>query len=145
MAVLFLLLAVLCLVVLGAAELGATIRQRQRATGRSFGQLTEGQLIVAAGLGFLVALFLFLAFGASNPPHPAQGAQVPPPRRRGRVDELRPPAAGAVLHPRRARPGRAQPFRRRRRARPRRSHRRQRPRRRHGGSHRRQRRPRPRP
>jgi hypothetical protein len=67
MAVLFLLLAFLCVVVLAAAGLENTDSSSATLFDRSFGQLTEGQLlIVAAGLGFLVALFLFLAFGASR-------------------------------------------------------------------------------
>ena len=67
MAVLFLLLAILAIVVLGAAGLENTDPSTATLLDRSFGQLTEGQLlIVAAGLGFLVALFLFLAVGASR-------------------------------------------------------------------------------
>jgi type II secretory pathway pseudopilin PulG len=67
MAVLFLLLAFLIVVVLAAAGLENTSASSATLFDRSFGQLTEGQLLVlAAALGFLVALFLFLAFGASR-------------------------------------------------------------------------------
>jgi hypothetical protein len=67
MAVLFLLLAFLILVVLAAAGLENTDPSSATLFSRSFDQLTDGQLLVlAAGLGFLVALFLFLAFGASR-------------------------------------------------------------------------------
>jgi len=67
MAVLFLLLAFLVVVVLAAAGLENTDPSTATLFDRSFGQLTEGQLlVVAAALGFLVALFLFLAFGASR-------------------------------------------------------------------------------
>ena len=79
MAVLFLLLAFLIVVVLAAAGLENTDSstatlfnmsldaRRQHLDNRSFDQLTDGQLLVlAAALGFLVALFLFLAFGASR-------------------------------------------------------------------------------
>ena len=57
---------------------------------RSFGQLSEGQLLVlAAGLGFLVALFLFLAFGASRTRR-SRRKELKSRRRdaEGRVDEL---------------------------------------------------------
>lgn len=67
MAVLFLLLAILVMVVLAAVGLENTDPSTATLFDRSFDQLTEGQLlIVAAGLGFLVALFLFLAVGASR-------------------------------------------------------------------------------
>jgi hypothetical protein len=67
MAVLFLLLAFLVVVVLAAAGLENTDASSATLFDRSFDQLTEGQLLVlAAALGFLVALFLFLAFGASR-------------------------------------------------------------------------------
>jgi hypothetical protein len=67
MAVLFLLLAFLIVVVLAAAGLENTSAATATLFNRSFSQLTEGQLLVlAAALGFLVALFLFLAFGASR-------------------------------------------------------------------------------
>src|SRR5262245_29593898 len=67
MAVLFLLLAILVGVVLAVAGLQNTDPSTATMFDRSFDQLTEGQLlIVAAGLGFLVALFLFLAVGASR-------------------------------------------------------------------------------
>jgi TolA-binding protein len=67
MAVLFLLLAFLVVVLLAAAGLENTDPSTATLFDRSFGQLTEGQLLVLAGaLGFLVALFLFLAVGASR-------------------------------------------------------------------------------
>jgi hypothetical protein len=90
MAVLFLLLAVLCLVVLGAAGLENNDPSTATLLDRSFGQLTEGQLlIVAAGLGFLVALFLSLAFGASRTRR-TRRKELKSRRRdaEGRVDEL---------------------------------------------------------
>ena len=90
MAVFFLLLAVLCLVVLGAAGLENNDPSTTTLLDRSFGQLTEGQLlIVAAGLGFLVALFLFLAFGASRTRR-TRRKELKSRRRdaEGRVDEL---------------------------------------------------------
>ncbi|MDP9209397.1 MAG: hypothetical protein M3O65_13090, partial [Actinomycetota bacterium] len=67
MAVLFLLLAFLVAVVVAAAGLENTTASSATLFDRSFGQLTDGQLLVVfAGLGFLVAVFLFLAFGASR-------------------------------------------------------------------------------
>jgi hypothetical protein len=90
MAVLFLLLAILCLVVLGAAGLENNDPSTATLLDRSFSQLTEGQLlIVAAGLGFLVALFLFLAFGASRTRR-TRRKELKSRRRdaEGRVDEL---------------------------------------------------------
>ena len=90
MAVLFLLLAILCLVVLGAAGLENNDPSTATLLDRSFGQLSEGQLlIVAAGLGFLVALFLFLAFGASRTRR-TRRKELKSRRRdaEGRVDEL---------------------------------------------------------
>jgi hypothetical protein len=90
MAALFLLLAILCLVVLGAAGLENNDPSTATLLDRSFDQLTEGQLlIVAAGLGFLVALFLFLAFGASRTRR-SRRKELRSRRRdaEGRVDEL---------------------------------------------------------
>jgi hypothetical protein len=90
MAIFFLLLAILCLVVLGAAGLENSDPSTATLLDRSFGQLTEGQLlIVAAGLGFLVALFLFLAFGASRTRR-TRRKELRSRRRdaEGRVDEL---------------------------------------------------------
>jgi hypothetical protein len=90
MAILFLLLAVLCLVVLGAAGLENNDPSTATLLDRSFSQLTEGQLlVVAAGLGFLVALFLFLAFGASRTRR-TRRKELKSRRRdaEGRVDEL---------------------------------------------------------
>jgi hypothetical protein len=67
MAVLFLLLAFLVVVALAAVGLENTSPSSATLFDRSFSQLTEGQLLVlAAALGFLVALFLFLAVGASR-------------------------------------------------------------------------------
>jgi hypothetical protein len=67
MAILFLLLAFLVVVVLAAAGLENTDPSTATLFDRSFGQLSEGQLLVlAAALGFLVAVLLFLAFGASR-------------------------------------------------------------------------------
>jgi cell division protein FtsB len=67
MAVLFLVLALLAAVVIGAVGLENTTASSATLLDRSFSQLTEGQLLVLfAGLGFLVAMFLFLAVGASR-------------------------------------------------------------------------------
>lgn len=67
MAVLFLVLALLAAVVIGAAGLENTTASSATLLDRSFSQLTEGQLLVLfAALGFLTAMFLFLAFGASR-------------------------------------------------------------------------------
>ena len=67
MAVLFLVLALLAAVVIGAVGLENTTASSATLLDRSFSQLTDGQLLVLfAGLGFLVALFLFLAVGASR-------------------------------------------------------------------------------
>jgi hypothetical protein len=67
MAVLFLVLALLFAVVVVAVGFENTTGSSVTLLDRSFGQLTEGQLLVLfAGLGFLIALFLFLAFGASR-------------------------------------------------------------------------------
>ena len=90
MAVLFLLLAFLVVVVLAAAGLENTDPSTATLFDRSFGQLTEGQLlVVAAALGFLVALFLFLAFGASRTRR-SRRKELRTRRRdaEGRVDEL---------------------------------------------------------
>jgi hypothetical protein len=90
MAIFFLLLAILCLVVLGAAGLENNDPSTATLLDRTFDQLSEGQLlIVAAGLGFLVALFLFLAFGASRTRR-SRRKELKSRRRdaEGRVDEL---------------------------------------------------------
>jgi cytoskeletal protein RodZ len=90
MAVLFLLLAFLLVVVVGAAGLENTDPSSATLFDRSFSQLSEGQLLVlAAGLGFLVALFLFLAFGASRTRR-SRRKELKSRRRdaEGRVDEL---------------------------------------------------------
>ena len=90
MAVLFLLLAFAVVVVLAAAGLENTDPSSATLVDRSFGQLTEGQLLlVAAVLGFLVALFLFLAFGASRTRR-SRRKELKSRRRdaEGRVDEL---------------------------------------------------------
>jgi hypothetical protein len=65
MAALFLLLAVLVGVVLGDAVLENTTASTVTLFDRSFDQLSDGEfMLVFAGLGFLLALFLFLAFGS---------------------------------------------------------------------------------
>ena len=90
MAVLFLVLAFLAAVVIGAAGLENTTASSATLLDRSFGQLTEGQLLVLfAALGFLVALFLFLAFGASRTRR-SRRKELKSRRRdaEGRVDEL---------------------------------------------------------
>jgi TolA-binding protein len=90
MAVLFLLLAFLLVVVIGAAGLENTDPSSVTLFDRSFSQLSEGQLLVlVAGLGFLVALFLFLAFGASRTRR-SRRKELKSRRRdaEGRVDEL---------------------------------------------------------
>ena len=90
MAVLFLLLAFLLVVLVGAAGLENTDPSSATLFDRSFSQLSEGQLlVVAAGLGFLVALFLFLAFGASRTRR-SRRKELKSRRRdaEGRVDEL---------------------------------------------------------
>jgi hypothetical protein len=90
MAVLFLLLAFLIVVALAVAGLENGDPTNATLFDRSFGQLTEGQLLVlAAGLGFLVALFLFLAFGASRTRR-SRRKELKSRRRdaEGRVDEL---------------------------------------------------------
>src|SRR5918996_3823334 len=90
MAVLFLVLALLAAVVIAAVGFENTTASSATLLDRSFGQLTEGQLLVlAAALGFLVALFLFLAFGASRTRR-TRRRELKSRRRdaEGRVDEL---------------------------------------------------------
>ena len=90
MAVLFLLLAFLVAVVVAAAGLENTTASSATLFDRSFGQLTEGQLLVVfAGLGLLIAVFLFLAFGASRTRR-SRRKELKSRRRdaEGRVDEL---------------------------------------------------------
>ena len=90
MAVLFLLLAFLVAVVIAVAGLENTTESSATLFNRSFDQLTDGQLLVVfAGLGFLVALFLFLAFGASRSRR-SRRKELKSRRRdaEGRVDEL---------------------------------------------------------
>ena len=90
MAVLFLLLAFLVVVVLAVAGLENTSASSATLFNRSFSDLTEGQLLIlAAALGFLVALFLFLAFGASRTRR-SRRKELKSRRRdaEGRVDEL---------------------------------------------------------
>jgi TolA-binding protein len=90
MAVFFLLIAFLLVVVVGAAGLENTDPSSATLFDRSFSQLSEGQLLVlAAGLGFLVGLFLFLAFGASRTRR-SRRKELRSRRRdaEGRVDEL---------------------------------------------------------
>jgi len=67
MAAIFLLLAVLIGVVLVDAVLENTTTASITLFDRSFDQLSTGELLVTfAGLGFLLTLFLFLAFGSSR-------------------------------------------------------------------------------
>jgi hypothetical protein len=67
MAALFLLLAVLVGVVLVDAVLENSAASAVTLFDRSFSQFSTGELMVIfAGLGFLLALFLFLAFGSSR-------------------------------------------------------------------------------
>jgi hypothetical protein len=67
MAVLFLLLAAIVGVVLGDAWLANTGPGSAELFNRSFTDFTQGQfLVISAGLGFLFALFLSLAWGSSN-------------------------------------------------------------------------------
>ena len=90
MAVLFLVLALLLAVVVAAVGFENTTASSVSLLDRSFGQLTEGQLLVLfAGLGFLIALFLFLAFGASRTRR-SRRKELKSRRRdaEGRVDEL---------------------------------------------------------
>src|SRR4029453_14427404 len=90
MAVFFLLLAFLLVVVVGAAGLENTDPSSAPLFDRSFSQPSEGQLLVLApALGFLVALFLFLAFGASRTRR-SRRKELKSRRRdaEGRVDEL---------------------------------------------------------
>jgi hypothetical protein len=90
MAVLFLLLAFLLVVVVAAAGIENTDSSTASLFDRSFGQLTEGQLLLLfAGIGFLIALFLFFAFGASRTRR-ARRRELKTRRRdaEGRVDEL---------------------------------------------------------
>jgi hypothetical protein len=90
MAVLFLLLAFLLLVVAVAAGIENTDSSTASLFDRSFGQLTEGQLLLLfAGIGFLIALFLFFAFGASRTRR-TRRRELKTRRRdaEGRVDEL---------------------------------------------------------
>ncbi|HZD02269.1 MAG TPA: hypothetical protein VFA46_19380 [Actinomycetes bacterium] len=67
MAVIFLLLAVVVGVVLGDVVLSNTGSASIDLFNRSITDFTQGQLLVmAAGLGFLFALFLFMAWGSSS-------------------------------------------------------------------------------
>src|SRR5215204_394233 len=90
MAVLFLVLALLAAVVIGAVGLENTTASSATLLDRSFSQLTEGQLLVLfAALGFLVAVLLSLAFGASRTRR-SRRKELKSRRRdaEGRVDEL---------------------------------------------------------
>jgi type II secretory pathway pseudopilin PulG len=90
MAALFLLLAVLVGVVLGDAVLENSTASTVTLFDRSFDQLSDGELmLVFAGLGFLLALFLFLAFGSSKSRR-TRRRELRSARRdaEGRVDEL---------------------------------------------------------
>jgi hypothetical protein len=67
MAVIFLLLAVIVGVILGDVVLSNTTSASIDIFNRSVTDFTQGQLlIIAAGLGFLFALFLFMAWGSSS-------------------------------------------------------------------------------
>jgi hypothetical protein len=86
----FLLLAVLVGVVLVDAVLENTTASSITLFDRSFDQLSGGELLVLfAGLGFLLALFLFLAFGSSRTRR-SRRKELRSRRRdaEGRVDEL---------------------------------------------------------
>jgi TolA-binding protein len=90
MAILFLFLALLGVAALAVVGVENTSASSATLFDRSFSQLTEGQLLVlAAALGFLVALFLFLAFGASRTRR-SRRKELRSRRRdaEGRVDEL---------------------------------------------------------
>jgi len=90
MAVLFLVLALLLAVMVAAIGFENTTASSATLLDRSFSQLTEGQLLVLfAALGFLIALFLFLAFGASRTRR-SRRKELKSRRRdaEGRVDEL---------------------------------------------------------
>jgi F0F1-type ATP synthase membrane subunit b/b' len=90
MAVLFLVLALLLAVVVAAIGFENTTASSATLLDRSFSQLTQGQLLVLfAALGFLIALFLFLAFGASRTRR-SRRKELKSRRRdaEGRVDEL---------------------------------------------------------
>jgi len=67
MAAFFLVLAVIAGVVVGDAVIANTGAGSVTVFGQSITGFTQGQLLViAAGLGFLFALFLFLAWGSSR-------------------------------------------------------------------------------
>jgi hypothetical protein len=67
MAAFFLLLCILVVVVVGDALVENTEASSVTVFNQSFDQLSGGELVaVSAGLGFLLALFLFLAFGSSR-------------------------------------------------------------------------------
>jgi type II secretory pathway pseudopilin PulG len=90
MAAFFLLLAVLIGVVLVDALLENTSTSSFTLFDRSIDQLSGGELLlVFAGLGFLLALFLFLAFGSSRTRR-SRRKELKSRRRdaEGRVDEL---------------------------------------------------------
>ncbi|HZA80845.1 MAG TPA: hypothetical protein VFC13_05155 [Actinomycetes bacterium] len=90
MAAFFLLLAVLIGVVLVDAVLENTATSSATLFNRSIDQLSAGEImIVFAALGFLLALFLFLAFGSSRTRR-SRRRELKSRRRdaEGRVDEL---------------------------------------------------------
>jgi type II secretory pathway pseudopilin PulG len=90
MAAFFLLIAVLIGVVLVDAVLENTATSSASLFDRTIDQLSTGELmIVFAGLGFLLALFLFLAFGSSRTRR-SRRRELKSRRRdaEGRVDEL---------------------------------------------------------
>ena len=67
MAAFFLLLCILVVVVIGDALVENTEANSVTLFNQSFDQLSGGELLaVSAGLGFLLALFLFFAFGSSR-------------------------------------------------------------------------------
>jgi type II secretory pathway pseudopilin PulG len=106
MAALFLLLAVLVGVVLVDAVLENTTAGTVTLFDRSFDQLSTGELLVVfAGLGFLLALFLFFAFGSSKSRR-TRRRELRSARRdaESRVDELE--HENARLHDELARAGR---------------------------------------
>jgi hypothetical protein len=90
MAAFFLLLCILVVVVIGDAVVENTETSSVTLFNQSFDQLSGGQLLALfAGLGFLLALFLFLAFGSSRTRR-SRRKELKSRRRdaEGRVDEL---------------------------------------------------------
>jgi hypothetical protein len=90
MAAFFLLLCILVVVVIGDAVIENTEANSVTLFNQSFDQLSAGELLaVFAGLGFLLALLLFLAFGSSRTRR-SRRKELKSRRRdaEGRVDEL---------------------------------------------------------